>query len=382
MKIIHINENNEKKSFCDKSDMYTVYQSHMSNKKVEILSNEEWLKEIYILQLHLQSWMSVKDDDILMNCDVLPNYSNKPYLMIDKSKHSYFIRKDFVVSILQYLDINNIFLPIDRLLFEKNNEHPSKHLTMLVHGGFGNRLFHIAMAYGSCKKYNLSFDLYLYYNSHSQNNYADIFKLFDNVVNFNKNVPCIKEDANCTFDKDPNVIYEIQKHNKSVVYGYFQSSEYFREYREDILQMFKIPPNINAHIDKQYSNINECWFIHVRLTDYVYHNKRDMHFIDLNDYYKECLRKINRNDRIYLFSDDTLSNVKKYYPFFEEYEHIEHVNEKNELIAFYMMMKCGKGGICANSTFSWWASYLNDNPLKIVYKPDKFVNGYKGNFNM
>jgi len=382
MKIIHINENNGNKIFCDKSHMYTVYQSHMSNKNVEILSNEEWLNEIYILQLHLQSWMSVKDDDILMNCEVLPNYSNKPYLMIDKSKHSYFIRKDFVVSILQYLDINNIFLPIDRLLFEKNNENPSKHLTMLVHGGFGNRLFHIAMAYGSCKKYNLSFDLYLYYNSHSQNNYSDIFKLFDNVVNINKNVPCIKENANYTFDKDPNVICEIQKYNKSVVYGYFQSSEYFREYREDILQMFKIPPNINTYIDKEYSNINECWFIHVRLTDYVYHNKRDMHFIDLNDYYKECLRKINSNERIYLFSDDTLSNVKKYYPFFEEYEHIEHVNEKNELIAFYMMMKCGKGGICANSTFSWWASYLNDNPLKIVYKPDKFVNGYKGNFNM
>ncbi len=41
-------------------------------------------------------------------------------------------------------------------------------------------------------------------------------------------------------------------------------------------------------------------------------------------------------------------------------------------LAFSIMSSC-KGGICANSTFSWWGSYLIDRE-KIVILPKQWVN--------
>ena len=38
------------------------------------------------------------------------------------------------------------------------------------------------------------------------------------------------------------------------------------------------------------------------------------------------------------------------------------------------MSFCEKGGICANSSFSWWASYINANSKKVVTFPSKWLN--------
>jgi hypothetical protein len=43
------------------------------------------------------------------------------------------------------------------------------------------------------------------------------------------------------------------------------------------------------------------------------------------------------------------------------------------------MSKCKKGGICANSSFSWWGSWLNKNESKKVFMPSEWVNGLPTN---
>jgi hypothetical protein len=361
------------------------YEEYLSKEVCNHLPRDEWLNEMYILQSHIELWKRAEKEDLLMNCDVLPNYSNEPFVMIDKRKHSYFIRKDYLQVILKEFARNIInVLPMNDMFetFKERGLEPVNQLSMIISDGLGNRLFQLAMAYGTCKRHNIKFDLIVLGNKHSKNQYNHIFSHFNSLKLLDKSLPIVQENCNYIFDYDESIINCIKSNERCIVKGFYQSSQYFKEYREDILEFCKIPNDIELYINKKYPKIYNCLFIHVRLTDYLGQYDKSIHFIDLNDYYKDCLSKIDSNETIYLFSDDTLINVTKYYPFFKEYKNIELINEKNELVAFYMMSKCGKGGICANSTFSWWTSYLNDNPFKVVYKPDKFINGYNGKFNM
>jgi len=46
-----------------------------------------------------------------------------------------------------------------------------------------------------------------------------------------------------------------------------------------------------------------------------------------------------------------------------------------------MMSKCSKGGICANSSFSWWGAFLNPNrtiimPSRWFNSSDMWIEGY------
>jgi hypothetical protein len=46
--------------------------------------------------------------------------------------------------------------------------------------------------------------------------------------------------------------------------------------------------------------------------------------------------------------------------------------QESELDSLYLMSKCS-GCICANSSFSWWAAYLNSERRIVI--PSKWVNG-------
>ena len=106
--------------------------------------------------------------------------------------------------------------------------------------------------------------------------------------------------------------------------------------------------------------------LHIRHGDYV----NAIHIIGVIplDYYQTCvaeLKKLFPNITAFVFSDDinwVRENLKLDVPT----EYIRDCESDNE--EFYLMSLC-KHTVIANSTFSWWAAWLNPNPDKRVFAP-------------
>src|SRR3990167_3104125 len=174
-----------------------------------------------------------------------------------------------------------------------------------------------------------------------------------------------ENDSECLSYKQYN-LYEKKYENKILFNGYFQNEKYFKMFRNEMFKLFDI----------NESNESNIVFIHVRRTDYLISGK---HNVNLSQYYKHSINYINKsfNNRVndsllyYIFSDDI--TYCKNSELFKDIKcvFIENLNEYDSL---KLMSCCKLGGICANSTFSWWVGWLNQNKNKVIIFPDKWFN--------
>lgn len=150
-------------------------------------------------------------------------------------------------------------------------------------------------------------------------------------------------------------------------YGYWQSPRYFETIKEQISQEIQVKPEFCtdefSNILIKIANCNSV-ALHVRRGDYV---NKGHHLLSL-DYYLKGIRLIESltsNAKIFVFSDD-LDWCKV------QFSDVEFVQLKEDYLEFELMRLCTHN-IIANSTFSWWAAYLNPNPNKIVICPGKWM---------
>ena len=117
--------------------------------------------------------------------------------------------------------------------------------------------------------------------------------------------------------------------------------------------------------------------LHVRRGDYL--NSPDYKGICNLDYYKkaiEVVRTKNNADIIFLvFSNDIKWCQDNLSPFFKNNKvvFVDWNTGNNSFKDMYLMEQCN-ANIIANSSFSWWAAYLNETPGKIVISPSKYKN--------
>ena len=134
--------------------------------------------------------------------------------------------------------------------------------------------------------------------------------------------------------------------------------------------MFQESARITEALEKMTLPFAESYFVHFRFQDFL-RRHRKKHFIDLTGYYRQCLKQLPVDASLLIFSDEP-EKIEQHYP--EIGKAGTFVECNSDLVSLYAMARCRLGGICANSTFSWWGAYLNPSREKRVYMPDRFTN--------
>jgi len=209
--------------------------------------------------------------------------------------------------------------------------------------------------------------------------YRMFYWRYDKLVYYKRKVILEK-----TFSYDPNI---LKIKDNCYLDGYCGNFKYFEDIRNILLQDFEIKKENETDQHKILKNEikarDNTVSIHIR-RGYV---KRE---IDLEifgvlpiNYYDKAINYINEKSNenyYYIFSDDIVW-AKKNLKVNGNHKFINFGSD-GDFLELKLMSLC-KHNIIANSTFSWWGAWLNENLNKIViapkiwYKKENYQKSYK-----
>jgi hypothetical protein len=159
--------------------------------------------------------------------------------------------------------------------------------------------------------------------------------------------------------------------------GYWQSSKYFADWEQLVRSHFTLRTPTNALNKDWLARINDvaAISIHVRRGDYVSNARTaEVHGSCEPEYYVRGARFLAEQMAVkpeyFLFSDDigwARENIKL--PHTTHY--VEHNGPNDDYEDLRLMSSC-RHHIIANSTFSWWAAWLNPSQEKCVVAPKRW----------
>lgn len=165
---------------------------------------------------------------------------------------------------------------------------------------------------------------------------------------------------------------DIDSHKRIIMlHGLWQSEDYFYTNRETIKKELKVITPISVKdknlIDRMCLANSVC--IHIRRGDFL--KKSNNLCVCSKEYYMNAIKYIKKivdRPMFYIFSDD-IKDVKQSFNFDDENILFIEGNRK-DYEEFRLMCSC-TNFIISNSTFSWWASYLNGSN-GVVIAPTKW----------
>lgn len=151
--------------------------------------------------------------------------------------------------------------------------------------------------------------------------------------------------------------------------GYYFDLRYFDEIRPFLQKEFclKKPILLTSHLRKILEGNNTVG-IHIRRGDFT----RVSRDISQKNYYPKAIAAMKEyvEDPVYLVFSDDIEWVKKNLEITGKKIYVSGMVD-SDYEEFAIMKHC-KHHIIANSTFSYWAAYLNSNPYKVVVCPKRW----------
>ena len=260
-----------------------------------------------------------------------------------------------------------------------------------LHAGLGNKLFQIAFLIGLRERFrkdprfnfsDFKYEILHYMREpHETVNWSyfirDLSELTQaDLVNAKIASYCENHFAPGKYVDYEKMIGEAYSQSIDLLHfrGYFQSVKFFEGCEDVIREKFRCPKIIQRELVEKYPEIDTRGvFIHVRRGDLCGKKLHDFQLFE-NRYYHRALTKFKsvENRKIFVCSDDIEWCRNNLSELLSEDKDMCFV-EDNEINTLWVMSLCRFGGIMSNSSFSWWGSYLNESPDKIIVTTNKFL---------
>ena len=229
-------------------------------------------------------------------------------------------------------------------------------------GGLGNYMFQITAAYGLALDNG---DEAIFNINDSQCGHKHLTSYMDNIF---RNLRFVSHPLpiHHTYGEPTFTYTPITYKPNTKLHGYYQSEKYFIKWREKILDLYRVDETTKEYIEKKYNDIlnRDLCSLHVRRGDYL--GLPNHHPVCSIEYYKKAMSEIPSGSLFLVFSDD----IRWCKEIFTE-KNIVFIEGNKDYEDMYLMSMC-ENNIIANSSFSWWGSWLNENVDKKVIAPKKW----------
>jgi hypothetical protein len=148
--------------------------------------------------------------------------------------------------------------------------------------------------------------------------------------------------------------------------GFFCSWVHFHHHRDKLLEVFAPSDTVRRNLTNKYRDLVEnpnTVSIHVRTFNLKHHNTKMYHFLGM-EYYRKAV-ELFPEDTVFVVFSDRINWCKQHFPSLKR----NFVFIEGDPIHDLFLMSMMKHHIISNSTFSWWAAYLNKNQDSIVVTP-------------
>jgi len=159
--------------------------------------------------------------------------------------------------------------------------------------------------------------------------------------------------------------------------GHCISEKYFARYRDRIQELFAPTEEMIAAIQAKYGDLlrEKTVAVHVRTYipdnfNTICHTAPHLQWAKWH-YFTSAIYRFPADCHFLIFSDD-IKWTKKNFPTLPR--KVTFIEGNPHYFDFYFISLCDHQIVSPDSTYSWWAAWLNKNPNKIVIAPDRWWN--------
>lgn len=244
-------------------------------------------------------------------------------------------------------------------------------------GRLANHMFQYAFAVSAANKLNTKF----YFDTSLLQKYFPVKKKNVLVEKIKRRLfsETVLPEVHVTNLREPKEVVSQLK-DQTLYSGYFQSEGFFSGNEKPVKEALTVKPGILSNFKVKYKEqlSKEYSCVAIRLGDYknwIIEDGLNVSPLLPHSYFYEAIENLPSTENLVFISDE-ITTVKNL--FAAKYPNA-YFNEKcSDAIEDFLLLQHAKNAVISNSSFYWWACWLNSNADKKIIVP-KYWLGFRKN---